>query len=148
LKLFFSLTKFVKGQYCDFCNPNLPEKNHHAKYAIDGTEKWWQSPPLSRSNKSNEVNLTIDFGQEFHVAYIYIKMANSPRPGVWILEKSVDNGKTYTPWQYFAESASDCQRLFAKTANEKIKNDDQTICTTLFSKVLPLEGGEVFAIFV
>ena len=88
--------------------------------------------------------MTIDFGQDFHVAYIYIKMANSPRPGVWVLEKSVDYGKTFTPWQYFAESASDCERQFGKVANEKIKSDDQTVCTTIFSKVLPLEGGEVF----
>jgi laminin alpha 3/5 len=38
------------------------------------------------------------------VAYVFIKMANSPRPGVWVLEKSVDNGITYKPWQYFADT--------------------------------------------
>jgi len=38
------------------------------------------------------------------VAYVTITMANSPRPGVWVLERSSDNGKTYKPWQYFADS--------------------------------------------
>jgi hypothetical protein len=38
------------------------------------------------------------------VAYVFIKMANSPRPGVWVLERSVDNGVTYQPWQYFADT--------------------------------------------
>lgn len=38
------------------------------------------------------------------MAYVFIKMANSPRPGVWVLEKSVDNGITYQPWQYFADT--------------------------------------------
>ncbi|XP_036345245.1 laminin subunit alpha-like [Rhagoletis pomonella] len=53
----------IQGQVCDYCDPNIPEKNHGAEYAIDGTEAWWQSPPLSRGMKYNEVNLTIDFGQ-------------------------------------------------------------------------------------
>lgn len=40
--------------------------------------------------------------QLFHVAYILIKFANSPRPDLWVLERSVDHGRTFTPWQYFA----------------------------------------------
>ena len=42
--------------------------------------------------------------QLFHVAYVFIKMANSPRPEVWVLERSRDNGETFKPWQYFAET--------------------------------------------
>lgn len=38
------------------------------------------------------------------MAYVFIRMANSPRPGVWALEKSMDKGVTFTPWQYFADS--------------------------------------------
>lgn len=88
------------------------------------------------------LNLNIEL-KEFHVAYIYIKMANSPRPGVWALEKSVDYGKTYQPWQYFADTASDCFNFFNSSANKKIAQDDDVICTTDYSKVLPVEGGEV-----
>lgn len=40
--------------------------------------------------------------QLFHVAYVLIKFANSPRPDLWVLERSVDNGRTFTPWHYFA----------------------------------------------
>ena len=98
---------------------------------------------MSRSLEYNQVNLTIDLGQEFHVAYIYIKMANSPRPGVWALEKSTDYGKTYQTWQYFADTASDCFNFFNTTANKRIMSDDDVICTTDYSKVLPVEGGEV-----
>lgn len=43
--------------------------------------------------------------QLFHVAYILIKFANSPRPDLWVLERSVDHGKTFTPWQYFARES-------------------------------------------
>ncbi len=70
-------------------------------------------------------------------------MANSPRPGIWSLEKSVDFGKTFTPWQYFADTTSDCFNYFSTHPTKIISKDDQVICTTEFSKVLPTEGGEV-----
>ena len=62
-------------------------------------------------------------------------MADSPRPGVWSLEKSVDGGKTFTAWQYFAGNDAECQKYFGMHANMKIKNDDDVICVTEFSKV-------------
>lgn len=40
--------------------------------------------------------------QVFHVAYVLVKFANSPRPDLWVLERSVDFGHTYQPWQFFA----------------------------------------------
>lgn len=54
---------YVFFQVCDYCDPKIPEKNHPPENAIDGTEAWWQSPPLSRGMKFNEVNLTINFEQ-------------------------------------------------------------------------------------
>lgn len=40
--------------------------------------------------------------QVFHVAYVLIKFANAPRPDLWVLERSMDFGHTYQPWQFFA----------------------------------------------
>lgn len=45
---------------------------------------------------------TLTAPQVFHVAYVLIKFANSPRPDLWVLERSTDFGHTYQPWQYFA----------------------------------------------
>ena len=53
----------IQGQLCDYCDPSRPVKSHPPSQAIDGTEKWWQSPPLSRGLKYNEVNLTVELGQ-------------------------------------------------------------------------------------
>ena len=53
----------IHGLACDYCEPSYPSRNHSIQYAIDGTEKWWQSPPLSRGMKYQEVNITIDLGQ-------------------------------------------------------------------------------------
>ncbi|XP_053667229.1 laminin subunit alpha [Anopheles marshallii] len=133
----------IQGQVCDVCDPSDPDKRHPPEYAIDGTQNWWQSPPLSRGMKYNEVNLTIDFGQEFHVAYLFIRMGNSPRPGLWSLEKSSDYGKTWTPWQHFSDTPTDCVTYFGSASLKPLQNDDDVICTMDHSKIVPLEGGEI-----
>jgi hypothetical protein len=59
----------IDGLECGECNPKVTSgsiqeiKDHRIQYAIDGTEKWWQSPPLSRGLQYNEINITIDLGQ-------------------------------------------------------------------------------------
>ncbi|XP_022089419.1 laminin subunit alpha-like isoform X2 [Acanthaster planci] len=133
----------IQGQYCDYCDPFNPLKAHPIEYAIDGTEKWWQSPPLSRGTDFNGVNVTIDLGQLYHVAYLIIKFANSPRPGVWILERSKDYGQTYQAWQYFAETKGECNQLFGMESIEEITRDDDVICTDEYSSIVPLEDGEI-----
>ncbi|XP_030218470.1 laminin subunit alpha-3 isoform X1 [Gadus morhua] len=133
----------IQGQFCDHCNSNEPNKAHPVTNAIDGTERWWQSPPLSRGPKYNQVNITLDLGQLYHVAYILIKFANSPRPDLWVLERSVDNGKTYRPWQYFAHSKHECVDEFGKQPNRRVEHDGDQICTTEYSKIPPLENGEI-----
>ncbi|EMP38380.1 Laminin subunit alpha-3 [Chelonia mydas] len=81
--------------------------------------------------------------QLFHVAYILIKFANSPRPDLWVLERSVDFGRTYAPWQYFAYSKADCLEHFGKKVSARIRRDDDVICTTEYSRIVPLENGEI-----
>ncbi|KAJ8267959.1 hypothetical protein COCON_G00131310 [Conger conger] len=130
----------IQGQFCEYCNSNDPNTAHPASNAVDGTERWWQSPPLSRSLRYNEVNVTLELGQLFHVAYVLIKFANSPRPDLWVLERSIDFGKTYVPWQYFAHLKRDCLEFFGKQPNARISRDDDQICTTEYSRIVPLEN--------
>jgi laminin alpha 3/5 len=87
--------------------------------------------------------------QEFHVAYVWIQMANSPRPGVWILERSVDHGVTWQPWQYFAQTPAQCEEYFGAETLLPILADDSIICTTEYSSsILPLEDGEVHMVSI
>uniref|UniRef100_A0A3B4BCE3 Laminin, alpha 5 n=1 Tax=Periophthalmus magnuspinnatus TaxID=409849 RepID=A0A3B4BCE3_9GOBI len=81
--------------------------------------------------------------QLFHVAYVLIKFANSPRPDLWVLERSIDFGQTYQPWQFFASSKRDCIERFGQRTIERINNDDDVICTTEYSRIVPLENGEI-----
>ena len=128
---------------CDICLPpsqtNEDEsKTHGPKNAVDGDiSSWWQSPSISRGRKYNRIDLEIDLLQSFQVAYVVVTMADSPRPGVWALEKSMDNGKTWTAWQYFASNDAECQKYFgihAHRQGDRIESDDQVICATEFSK--------------
>jgi len=57
----------IQGQLCDYCDAREPSQSHQPEYAVDGTERWWQSPPLSRGLQYNEVNLTISLGQVKHI---------------------------------------------------------------------------------
>ncbi|XP_042299302.1 laminin subunit alpha-3-like [Sceloporus undulatus] len=139
----FPAGQAIQGQFCDYCNAADPKKAHPITSAIDGTERWWQSPSLSLGLKYDEVNVTLDLGQLFHVAYVLIKFANSPRPDLWVLERSVDFGRTYKPWQYFAHSKADCWERFGKEANVRVREDDDVICTTEYSRIVPLENGEI-----
>uniref|UniRef100_A0A8C2ZML6 Laminin subunit alpha-5 n=1 Tax=Cyclopterus lumpus TaxID=8103 RepID=A0A8C2ZML6_CYCLU len=133
----------IRGQYCDTCSQGDSDRAHPITNAVDGTERWWQSPPLSRSTEYNEVNVTLDLGQLFHVAYVLIKFANSPRPDLWVLERSVNFGQTYQPWQYFASSKRDCIERFGQSTIERISNDNDIVCTTEYSRIVPLENGEI-----
>ena len=81
--------------------------------------------------------------QEYQIAYVIIKTGNAPRPGVWSLEKSVDGGKTFKPWQYFADSASNCLKYFSITPLLIPVQDDTVLCSTEYSQVPPFENGEV-----
>ncbi|KAL3982290.1 Laminin EGF-like (Domains III and V) family protein [Acanthocheilonema viteae] len=134
---------FVQGgQMCDFCQSNSSFA-HPATNMVDGRASWWQSPPLSRGMQYNQINISINLEQEFHVAYVWIQMANSPRPGSWVLERSIDGGKTYMPWQYFAETPAECDRLFGRHTLQPILEDDTVICTHEFSGIHPMENAEI-----
>lgn len=76
------------------------------------------------------------------MAYVFIRMGNSPRPGAFSLEKSMDYGKTWTPWQHFSDSPADCETIF-KGSVRSITRDDDVICTNEYSKIVPLENGEI-----
>ncbi|KJH49987.1 laminin EGF-like protein [Dictyocaulus viviparus] len=72
-------------------------------------------------------------------------MGNTPRPGTWVLEKSLD-GVNYEPWQYYAISDAECMRQFGIPATAgvpRFERDDEVHCTSEYSKITPLEGGEI-----
>lgn len=83
--------------------------------------------------------------QVYQVAYVIVKSAVSPRPGNWILERSLD-GRRFEPWQYYALSDAECLAFYGvqpTRGRPSYATDTQVICTSYFSRLNPLEGGEV-----
>lgn len=74
-----------QGQYCDICTAANSNKAHPVSNAIDGTERWWQSPPLSRGLEYNEVNVTLDLGQ---VGFIFVCAAPAAKLALGLVRSS------------------------------------------------------------
>ncbi|XP_054478572.1 laminin subunit alpha-1 [Anoplopoma fimbria] len=137
----------IKNPHCLRCDANsvLTKERHPITNAIDGTNHWWQSPSIKNGRQFHWITITLDLKQIFQVAYIIIKAANSPRPGNWILERSLD-GVTFDPWQFYAISDTECLTRYNMTPRlgpPTYKSDTEVICTSYYSKLNPLEHGEI-----
>ncbi|KAK2859738.1 hypothetical protein Q5P01_004358 [Channa striata] len=137
----------IKNPHCPKCDANsvLFKERHPISNAIDGTNQWWQSPSIKNGRQFHWVTITLDLKQIFQIAYIIIKAANSPRPGNWILERSLD-GVTYEPWQYYAISDSECltrYNITPRLGSPTYRSDTEVICTSYYSRLNPLEHGEI-----
>nr|XP_054604109.1 laminin subunit alpha-2 isoform X1 [Nothobranchius furzeri] len=151
-EMFCKLVEHVPGQpvrnpQCRICNLQSTNsfERHPIEYAIDGTNRWWQSPSIKNGMEYHYVTITLDLKQVFQIAYVIIKAANSPRPGNWILERSID-GVTFDPWQYYAITDTECLTRFninPRTGPPSYTRDDEVICTSFYSKIHPLENGEI-----
>uniref|UniRef100_H2ZS58 Laminin subunit alpha-1 n=1 Tax=Latimeria chalumnae TaxID=7897 RepID=H2ZS58_LATCH len=137
----------IRNPQCRICDNNSanPRERHPITKAIDGTNNWWQSPSIQNGREYHQVTVTLDLRQVFQVAYIIIKAANSPRPGNWILERSLD-GVEFQPWQFYAISDTECLTRYNITPRlgpPTYKRDDEVICTSYYSRLVPLEHGEI-----
>ncbi|XP_014250027.1 laminin subunit alpha-1 isoform X2 [Cimex lectularius] len=130
---------------CGVCDAKSHDKRHPPEYAIDhDSDTWWQSSTLHNGHHNQRVTVTIDLKQVYQVLHIGVRAGPSPRPGNWILERSID-GKHYMPWQYFATNGDECLSKYGiKPSNHHLtRSRDQVPCTTAYSKVSPVEGGEI-----
>ncbi|TEA36180.1 hypothetical protein DBR06_SOUSAS7510018, partial [Sousa chinensis] len=151
-EMYCKLVEHVPGQpvrnpQCRICHQNSsnPHLRHPITNAIDGKNTWWQSPSIKNGIEYHYVTITLDLQQVFQIAYVIVKAANSPRPGNWILERSLDD-VDYKPWQYHAVTDTECLTLYnihPRTGPPSYAKDDEVICTSFYSKIHPLENGEI-----
>ncbi|XP_075453399.1 laminin subunit alpha-2 isoform X2 [Ascaphus truei] len=137
----------IRNPQCRLCDQQSPnqQSRHPITNAINGKNSWWQSPSIQNGMQYHYVTLTLDLKQVFQIAYIIIKAANCPRPGNWILERSLD-GESFKPWQYYALTDSECltrYNIIPRVGPPSYTKDDEVICTSYYSKIQPLENGEI-----
>ncbi|XP_015910992.1 laminin subunit alpha-1 isoform X2 [Parasteatoda tepidariorum] len=142
-----SLRNRESQDQCGVCDAKSTsqDKKHPIENAIDGTNRWWQSPTLQNGKHYEWVTITLDLKQVYQIAYVIVKAAISPRPGNWILERSLD-GIIYQPWQYYSLSDKECWDVYGikpTVGKPHYRADDEVICTSYYSKLNPLENGEI-----
>nr|NP_001027598.1 netrin precursor [Ciona intestinalis]BAA94302.1 netrin [Ciona intestinalis] len=131
------------SRVCDVCEAT-GRRSHPASYLTDINNKhnltYWQSKTFqSGEDQNREVELTISFEKEYEISYIYMQFY-SPRPAAMIIYKSMNHGRTWVPYQYYAEN---CLRRFHKPykreANET--NEQEVLCSEDFNSLYPFSLG-------
>ena len=136
-------TESGQHQVVETCDANGPN-SHPVQYLTDINDRrnytYWQSRAMSRPDQ-REVTLTISFEKEYEVSYVYLQF-KSVRPKAMAIFKSQNNGRTWTPYQYFAQ---DCRLQFniRAKAPEDRGSENEVLCSEKYSAAHPLTGGKV-----
>ncbi len=148
---------------CDDCDDSLPDKRHPPEYLTDihtdFNQTWWQSVTMLEFNdvRFQEVNLTVNLGKAYDITYVRLKF-HSPRPASFAIYKKSRRSpaeadpypeEDWIPWQYYSATCRDTYGMpesdsIIQPRDGKTKiNEDRALCTSDFSDMTPLTGGNV-----
>ena len=126
------------GKDCFTCDESDPQNSHSPRFLsdneFDGTRTWWQS-----ESGTGNVTLELDLGAVFSFRELVITF-RSPRPVALVLERSRDFGASYEVYRFFSD---DCEGDFGVSELSGPETVDDVTCTSEFSSIEPLTGGQV-----
>ncbi|KAL1248283.1 hypothetical protein QQF64_021601, partial [Cirrhinus molitorella] len=126
---------------CQVCDSTDPRHAHPASYLTDLNSAHnltcWQSENLQGSPLN--VTLTLSLGKKFEITYVSLQFC-SPRPESLAIYKSMDYGRTWTPYQFYS---SQCRRMYNRPNKAAItkQNEQEALCTDGHTDLYPLSGG-------
>ncbi|XP_024242649.1 netrin 2 isoform X1 [Oncorhynchus tshawytscha] len=126
---------------CQICDAADPRRAHPPSYLTDLNSAHnltcWQSENLHTS--PHNVTLTLSLGKKFEITYVSLQFC-SPRPESLAIYKSMDYGKSWTPYQYYS---SQCRRMYNRPNKAAItkQNEQEGLCTDGHTDLYPLSGG-------
>lgn len=108
---------------CDSTNPDGPLA-HTLKDLLSTSppNRWWQS-----KKEVDPVTLQLDLDDLFQLDNLVLNF-KGPRPSAFVIEKTLDNGKTWQPALYLA---TDCESSFPGVPTDTPLTLDETYCFTL-----------------
>ncbi|KAM4597673.1 laminin subunit beta-3-like [Polymixia lowei] len=112
---------------CDSRNPSSTLA-HTVQDALStaGPNRWWQS-----KKGVDQVSLQVDLQNLFQLDNLVLSF-KGPRPDAFVVERTLDNGKTWQPSIYMA---SDCHSAFPGVPTRTPRTLEETYCYTLPSTV-------------
>ncbi|KAI4895832.1 hypothetical protein NFI96_016984 [Prochilodus magdalenae] len=144
----------------DECDASTPELAHPPQLMQDQDQTthitYWQTVTWSRFPDPLLANITLSWNKSLEVTEDIEITFEYGRPTIMVLEKSLDKGRSWQPYQYYAD---DCMEAFGMSAKRvqdlSAANVTRVICTEQYSrwvgskneKVVRFEVRSRFAIF-
>ncbi|XP_051925363.1 netrin 2 [Hippocampus zosterae] len=126
---------------CQICDGAEPRGAHPASYLTDLDSPrnltCWRSENLAAWPR--DVTLTLSLGKKFEVTYVSLRFC-SPRPESLAIYKSMDYGKTWTPYRFYSPQ---CGRASERAAAVGERKEQEAPCSEGPADPRPLSGGLV-----
>ncbi|XP_074066955.1 netrin-G2 isoform X2 [Macrotis lagotis] len=127
---------YLCSDECDASNPDLA---HPPRLMFDkedeGLATYWQSVTWSRYPSPLEANITLSWNKSIELTDDIVVTFEYGRPTIMMLEKSLDNGRTWHPYQYYAE---DCMEAFnmppRRVRDLSTTSANRVVCTEEYSR--------------
>ncbi|XP_038819264.1 netrin-G1-like [Salvelinus namaycush] len=121
------------------CDASTDELAHPSELMFDfegrNPTTFWQSSSWKKYPKPLEVNITLSWNKTIELTDDIVLTFESGRPEQMLLEKSLDYGKTWIPYQFYATDCLDAFTMDPKTVNELTQRTLlDIICTEDYSR--------------
>ena len=134
----------IINRVCEYCE-DAGRYSHPASLLTDINDSanltYWQSKTFTRP-RERDVTLSISFGKQYSLSYVYLQF-QSPRPKSMVIYKSMNRGRTWAPYQYYANSCSEHFGMDSEPTEGVEWKEQEPLCSEKYSKSLPVSGGHV-----
>uniref|UniRef100_A0A3Q3Q4Z4 Netrin-G1 n=1 Tax=Monopterus albus TaxID=43700 RepID=A0A3Q3Q4Z4_MONAL len=121
------------------CDASTEELAHPAELMFDiegrNPTTFWQSTSWKKYPKALLVNITLSWNKTIELTDDIILTFESGRPEQMVLEKSLDYGRTWQPYQFYATDCLDAFTMEPKTVQDLTQHNLlDIICTEEYSR--------------
>jgi netrin 1 len=130
---------------CDKCDSNVESSIRDTRYLTDLEETnttCWVSGPIYDPTETANLTLHIPFNKKYELTYISLQFCSQLKPDSLSILKSVDYGKTWTPFQFYS---SECKKVFNRPLRAKVTqtNEQEAVCTDQHLQSSPFNTNRI-----